>query len=103
MVSTTTVSNVWPTFALEDSSGLDVRTMMTLPSGSTSRCAGSCDTAKNVKGRVHIPRARDFVLVDVIVEGPPERRMTSSGAFTLGQHGSFRLVVETRRCRWTTR
>ena len=68
MVSTTTVSNVWPTFAVEDSSGLEVRTMMTLPSGSTRRCAGSAETVRSVKGKVHIPQARAFVLVDVIAE-----------------------------------
>src|SRR5205823_1571461 len=87
MVSTTTVSNVWPTFAVEDSSGLEVRTMMTLPSGSTRRCAGSAATAKSV-----IPQARDFVLVDVIAEGlltthNDERCLHS------GQHGSFRLML----------
>src|SRR5438874_4283946 len=61
--------------------------MMTLPSGSTRRCAGSAATAKSV-----IPQARDFVLVDVIAEGlltthNDERCLHS------GQHGSFRLML----------
>jgi hypothetical protein len=61
-VSVTTVSKVWPDRALADSSGLEVRTMITLPSGSTIRVwAESAGTAVRRKHSVVIRAPRDFV------------------------------------------